>query len=83
VDAVAVSQQVPFETYITDLIQANDGGPGKDTGENEDEDAIDYASERAHPPTSYASSSDPLETESVQQAPLNGSISPFYMAFGP
>jgi hypothetical protein len=68
VDAVAVSQQVPFETYITDLIQANDGGPGKDTGENEDEDAIDYASERAHPPTS---------------APLNGSISPFYMAFGP
>lgn len=89
-DAVAIAQQVPFETYIADPIRTDDNGSdedssgdtGIDTGEDEDDDATDNASEFSVPPTSCASLSDPTETESVQPASLKGSTSLFHMAFG-
>jgi hypothetical protein len=69
VDAVVIAQQVPLETYITDLIRTDDNGSDEgtrgdtdeDTGEDEDDEATDSVSELTVPPTSCVSSSDPRD----------------------
>jgi hypothetical protein len=77
VDAVVIAQQVPFETYITDLIRTDDNGSDEgtsgdtdeDTGEDEDDDATDsvrISLFHLRPVCPQAI----LETESVQQASL-------------